>query len=110
MYESTRPDDEHLRVPVTALCVKNSGLLPAASETVKVLEEHEHSVWAVYKPLMNDGFGQGYTGLQAIFDKVNNKVSMACIDCGSTMRARFMVTGDVSIQYQCGHCLYAEKL
>ena len=54
MYESTQEDDEHLRVPVTSLCVKNHEMLANIPEVVSVLEKHEHGVWKVYMPLLKN--------------------------------------------------------
>ncbi|KAJ9606901.1 hypothetical protein H2200_008911 [Cladophialophora chaetospira] len=83
MYESTRPDDEYLRVPATALCVKHGESFPAASDTVKVLEEYEHSVWGVYKPLFTEGYGQDHSRLDNLISKINDRLSQNGSDCGN---------------------------
>ncbi|KAJ9606900.1 hypothetical protein H2200_008910 [Cladophialophora chaetospira] len=53
MFESTRSDDEHLRLPVTTLCVKSHSLLPAL--VAAVVQEHEYNVWRIYVPILLGG-------------------------------------------------------
>ncbi|EXJ68961.1 uncharacterized protein A1O5_07893 [Cladophialophora psammophila CBS 110553] len=108
MYESTHATDEHLRLPVTTLCIRNHDTLSKA--TVKVIQEHEHNVWSVTVHLLQEAQDRHMEEARKrksewhiIYDtvtKVNDVLASRCASCHREV-SRILVRPDNSMKGQC---------
>lgn len=77
MYESTSPNDEPLRLPVTRVLVKNHMKLKKLAETVSVIKEFEYNVWTLTVPLLKEAKG----GVKSMVAQANALLQINC-PCG----------------------------
>ncbi|KIW91756.1 uncharacterized protein Z519_07724 [Cladophialophora bantiana CBS 173.52] len=108
MYESTHATDEHLRLPVTTLCIRNHDTLSKAA--VQVIQEHEHNVWSVTVHLLQEAQDRHLEEARRrksewhiIYDtvtKVNDVLASRCASCHRDV-SRILVRPDNSMKGQC---------
>jgi len=68
MYESTRADDQDLRLHVTSLCVKEHAVVEPRKEIVEIILRHDPNVWNIAVPLLKKA---GKDAVQRYVGKLN---------------------------------------
>ena len=101
LYQSTRSDDELLRVPVTTLCVENHELVERIADTVGVMEQYEYCAWKIM-PLLKAAHGREV--LKDTIERVNKTLKKGC-SCSSSKYwiTKYSLDADGSVKGQCSH-------
>ena len=93
MFESTRPDDDILRMPVVAMCVKSYSFLTGVPEIVSVMEKHEYSAWMMLKLVNREE-------LTNTVAKINERLTSGC--CNTMKPQKFKVDNEGVVSSICG--------
>ena len=107
VFESTRSDDEHVRIPTIALCVENHEIIASVPQIVAVLEQYEYCAWKMQRLVPKAGAWQKQLNDSVV--KINARLHLGC--CNSLRPvSSFRVDTDGSISSYCNVGFHWQKI
>ncbi|KAK4939979.1 hypothetical protein LTR10_019831 [Elasticomyces elasticus] len=81
MFDSTRENDLHLRVPVLTLCLEKYAAIAKHQSIVEVIMQYEPTVWSIKKSLLKSAKSEKTIAEETLW-KVRAQVFFDCKSCG----------------------------
>ncbi|KIV84353.1 hypothetical protein PV11_00137 [Exophiala sideris] len=113
MFDSTRENDLHLRVPALTLCLEKYAYIVKHQSIVEVIMQYEPTIWNVKESLVKSvkTLKSEKTIAEETLSKVREQVVFECTNCSGRLlghngrgRPKFTVDDSLSITTSCNDC------